>query len=313
MKRLCLVVGMALGLGLVATEASAQYGSARGRVKDAGGAPVPDAQVSIETADGVKRTYQTKTDKKGLYIQVGLRSAVYRITAAKEGYQGAYVDYKILVGESTEIPDIVLRPAAVAAQQAADERYAKIRGSFDEAVKLTEAEKWPEAKAAFEKVVADDPELPEGHQNLGYVLSRLEDWEGARVQVEKALELRPDYSEAKMLLARVYRKLGQVEKADALLAAAAAGDVGNADLQYSLAINLMNENRVPEAIQALEKALAANPELADAHFHLGSLLVGQGKVPEAIEHLEKYLAMNPENAQNVSLAQQLVAALKPKP
>jgi len=313
MKRLYLVLGMALGLGLIANDASAQYGSLRGKVKDDGGEPVVGAKITIEAQGRDHRSFETETDKKGEYIRIGLRSGAYRLTVTKEGYQGTYVDTRVRLGESTEVPELVLRPLATVTQEAAEEHFAKLKGPFNEAVKLTQAEKWPEAKAAFEKLLEENPGLPEANYNLGYVLTRLEDWEGARVAVEKALEDRPDYGEAKMLLARIYRKLGQEEKADALLAEAAASDEGNADVQYNLAINLMNENRIPEAIAALEKALAANPDLADARFHLGTLLVGQGKVPEAIENLEKYLATNPDNAQNVATAQGLIAALKPKP
>jgi tetratricopeptide (TPR) repeat protein len=313
MKRLCLVLGMALGLGLFANEASAQYGSVRGKVKDDKGEPVVGAKITLQAQGREHRTFETETDKKGEYIRIGLRSGAYRITATKEGYQGTYQDSRVRLGESTEVPDLVLRPMAAVTQEAAEEQFAKLKAPFEAAVKLTQAEKWPEAKAAFEKLLEENPDLPEANYNLGYVLTRLEDWEGARVAVEKALEDRPDYGEAKMLLARIYRKLGQGEKADTLLAEAAASDEGNADVQYNLAINLMNENRIPEAIAALEKALAANPDLADARFHLGTLLVGQGKIPEAIENLEKYLATNPDNAQNVATAQGLIAALKPKP
>jgi tetratricopeptide (TPR) repeat protein len=313
MKRLCLVLGLALGLGLLASEASAQYGSARGKVVDEKGEPVVGAKIEIQALGREHRTFEAETDKKGQYIRVSLRSGNYRFTATKEGYQGAYVDCMVRLGESTAVPDLVLRPMALVTQEATQERYSKLKGPFDAAVALTEEEKWPEAKAAFEKLLEENPGLPEAHYNLAFVLTRLEDWEGAQAAVEKALEERPDYGEAKMLLARIYRKLGQDEKADALLAEVAASDEGDADVQYNLAINLINENRIPEAIAALEKALAANPELADARFHLGTLLVGQGKTPEAIENLEKYLAMNPDNPQNVSTAQGLIAALKPKP
>ena len=51
---------------------------------DAQGKPVEGATVTFE-AEGVNRKAQTKTDKNGEFLQVGLQSGPYKVTATKEG------------------------------------------------------------------------------------------------------------------------------------------------------------------------------------------------------------------------------------
>ena len=56
----------------------------RGKVVDAQGKAVQDATVLFEATDANRKT-QTKTDKKGEFLQVGLSSGSYKVTASKDG------------------------------------------------------------------------------------------------------------------------------------------------------------------------------------------------------------------------------------
>ena len=67
---------------LFALPAAAQ-GMIQGTVVDAQGQPVEGAKITIEQTDGVTRKFETKSDKKGSFIQIGLQSAPYKVTAEK--------------------------------------------------------------------------------------------------------------------------------------------------------------------------------------------------------------------------------------
>jgi beta-lactam-binding protein with PASTA domain len=68
----------------VAAPALAQ-GVAKGVVKDDKGQPVADAKVIFEmTGASAGRKYETKSDKKGEFIQVGLASGPYDVRAEKD-------------------------------------------------------------------------------------------------------------------------------------------------------------------------------------------------------------------------------------
>lgn len=63
---------------------SAAQGMIQGTVVDPQGQPVEGAKITIEQTDGVTRKFETKSDKKGSFIQIGLQSAGYKVTAEKK-------------------------------------------------------------------------------------------------------------------------------------------------------------------------------------------------------------------------------------
>jgi hypothetical protein len=65
---------------------AAAQGMITGKVVDAKGEPVIDAKITIEQTDGVTRKFETKSDKKGEFIKIGLQSASFKVTAvSKDG------------------------------------------------------------------------------------------------------------------------------------------------------------------------------------------------------------------------------------
>src|SRR5512147_90586 len=100
MKRAIVAVLFLLGLGLVAAQpAAAQTGSARGKVLDDKGQPVLDAKVTIEFMGGITRKFETKTNKKGEFMQVGMQPGPYRFTVAKEGFAPAMSEIRVSLGD----------------------------------------------------------------------------------------------------------------------------------------------------------------------------------------------------------------------
>ena len=79
LSRALLVIAVLLA---VSAPAFAQ-GIVRGKVVDAEGKPVEGATIQIEaTASG--RKAETKTDKGGEFLQVGMSSGAYKVTATKD-------------------------------------------------------------------------------------------------------------------------------------------------------------------------------------------------------------------------------------
>ena len=134
MKRALVAVLFLLGLGLVAAQpAAAQTGSARGRVFDDKGQPVVDAKILIEFQGGITRKFETKTNKKGEFMQVGMQPGPYRFTVTKEGFAPAVSDVRVPLGDATEIAPFKLAPATVAAGD-----NSALKAKFMEAVQHAE-------------------------------------------------------------------------------------------------------------------------------------------------------------------------------
>src|SRR5262245_34851842 len=124
MRNRLLVAGglVAAGLvGLAGTLWAQSTGAVRGRVVDEKGQSVPEAQVTLEYQGGVTRKFDTKTNKKGEFTQVGLAPGPYRITANKEGYQGNSVDTRVSLGEPMQVPDLKIVTKVVAQAAAGGE------------------------------------------------------------------------------------------------------------------------------------------------------------------------------------------------
>jgi len=313
MKRYLVAGGLLAALALLGSEASAQTGTARGKVLDDKGQPLPDATVVIEFQGGMNRKYETKTNKKGEFIQVGVYPGMYRFTANKEGFQPSYIDYKINLGEPTYVPDFKLVSHA-AAQAAAGGKGGGVDlgASFKKAAELAQSGQLDQAETAFKEILAKSPDIPEIYFNLGYIAGQKKDWAAAEAAYQKAIALRANYGDAYVSLAKVYQDSGKPDKAMETITQAVAANQDDPKVQFNLGIFFLNSGRTEEAIAAFQKAATLDPQNAEAHYHLGTLLVGQNKVADAVAHLEKYLSMNPQNAQNVATAQGLLAALKPK-
>jgi tetratricopeptide (TPR) repeat protein len=309
MKRVLIAAGLLLGVGLLTAPAQAQTGTARGKVLDAEGKPIQDVKVTIDFQGGITRKFEVKTNKKGEYMQVGMQPGPYRFSAAKEGYQPAIVEFRISLGDPTEIPTFNLLTATQAGQQPGSPQ-AELRAAFQKAVDLQTAGKLDEAEAAYKAIIETSPDVPEVYQNLGGVYSARKDYPAAETALLKALELKPDSADIATQLAKVYQESGQPDKAMEIMAKSAGSNPTDAKAQFNQGIFLLNANKSEEAAAAFAAATKADPSMAEAFFRLGTVQVGQGKIPEAIANLEKYLGMNPTDTQNVATAQGLLQALK---
>jgi tetratricopeptide (TPR) repeat protein len=277
---------------------------------DAQGQPLADAKVLIEFQGGVTRKFEVKTNKKGEFMQVGMQPGPYRFTASKEGYQTGYVDFRVSLGDPTQVPDFTLNTVAQAQEAAGGAEAAALRGAFLKAIELQAAGKLDEAEAAYKAILEKSPDVPEAYQNLGSLYLTKKDYAAAETALQKGLELRPDSTDMSTMLARVYQESGQPEKAMAVIEKTAGANPQDAKAQFNRGIFLLNANKNEEAIGAFEAAIKADPNTTEAYYRLGALMVGQGKIPEAIQLLEKYLSLNPTDAQNVAVAQGLLKALK---
>jgi Tfp pilus assembly protein PilF len=308
MKRLAWTALVA-GFSLFAPLALAQTGTARGKVVDEKGEAVEGAVVTLEFLGGVTQKMETRSNKKGEFIQVGMRPGMYKITFTKDGYQGGVTQGRINLGDPTSVGELKLTSGAAAAAS----RGGELAALFQKAIEHAQAGRLDEAEAAFKEALAKNPSRPElVHFNLGFVYTQKKDWASAEAAYEKAIESKPDYGEAHLALFRVYEESGQKEKAEAALNRAAAGGEGDGKIQFALGITHLNAGRNTEAGVALEKAVALDPANAEAHYHLATVLLNQNKIPEAVASLEKYLSLNPANAQNKATAEALLQALKPK-
>ena len=331
-RRTVAMCTLAFGLACVAVPAFAQSGQIKGKVIDAQGAIVEGAKVQIENLDKGSKPIETKTNKKGEYIQVGLYPGKYRITVVKDALSSTretdvHLDMLTL--------DFKLEPGgakATGSKEDAAKAKAKVDAmtkAFSDGVALSNEGKVDEAIAKFNEVIAGVPNCAECYANIGTVQGQAKKYDEAEAAYKKAIELKPDFAEAYNGLANVYNAAKKfdlaaeaskkaMELATAPPAGGAPGAPGaaasapSASQTFNQGVILWNAGKIPEAKAAFEAAVKADPNMADAQYWLGMALVNAGtkeSMAEAKPHFETYLKLAP-TGQYADTAKAIVASIK---
>jgi len=311
-----LVLCTVLAILAFALPAAAQ-GLAQGTVLDTKGQPVEGAAVSIEQ-EGTNRKFDMKTDKKGGFMQIGLASGSYKITATKDKLT-ATETVRVSQGRPANAKLVLGAGAAAAAGGAEAAAVAALRKLLDEAIAASNAGKHDEAIAGFTKAIEGNPTCFACYYNIGYNYAQKKDYASAETNYKKAIEMKADYVDAYAGLASIYnaqRKFDEAATASAKAmelsgggAAGAAGGGGNADAMFNQGVILWNAGKIPEAKKQFEGAIAANPNHAESHYQLGMALVNEGNLAGAATEFETYLKLAPSGP-NAATAKGILGTLK---
>jgi tetratricopeptide (TPR) repeat protein len=303
MKRSLVALGALL---ISASLATAQTGGVRGKILDEKGAPIEAVAVKMEFQGGMNLTFESKTNKKGEFMQIGLRPGMWKFTYTKESFQPFAAPFRISLGEATVLPDTKLISGKAAAAAGGED----LQKTFGEGVAKLQAGDLDGAIAAFDAMILKNPSLAEAHYNKGFAQYQKKDYPAAEASLKRALEVKPEYSDARVLLSNVYSAQGQKDKAVEIMSSS-SGATDPKQL-FNLGLALLNSGKSQEAAEAFAKAEVADPTNAEVQYYLATSALGAGKTDECIQRLEKYLAMGPKSDQNKATALGLIAALKKK-
>ena len=169
---------------------------------------------------------------------------------------------------------------------------------------LTANEAMPKARAAVEKALALDGNLPEAHSALGgNKLFYERDWPGAERELKRALELNPNSVDAHTLYGYYLQAMGKAEEACGVLRRAkdlapqwfvTDGDLLNC---------LIDARRYDEAIAESRRILKLEPDNVYANHVLGAALTEKGELSEAILALRRGIEAREDNYRPKLLSQ----------
>jgi tetratricopeptide (TPR) repeat protein len=286
---------MALAVLLTVSAAPALAQSVmRGKVVDGTGKPVPDAVVLFEATDANRRT-QTKTDKNGDFLQVGLSSGAYKVTASKDGVGTQTLQANVRQGQNNPLNFTI--SAATGASAADKEAAAALQAAAGAAMEAMKAGRHDEAIAKFNEVIAKLPTCSDCYYNIGQAYMAKQDPTQAEAAYKKAIELKPDSVEAYTGLAGLYnsqKKFDLAAEASAKAAQLGGGAAGGgAEAAYNQGVILFNSGKFAEAKTQFEAATKADPNMGMAQYQLGMTALNLGQIPEAVAALEAYLKVDP--------------------
>jgi tetratricopeptide (TPR) repeat protein len=305
------VLGLAMFL---AAPVSAQTGQVKGKVVDAQGQPIEGAKIVIEYVGALSRRHETKTNKRGDFVQIGLQSGTYKVTASQDNMSQSF-EARVRIGNMSEV-NFVLTPGSVAPMSKEDMAAVKAKietatKTFDEGVALSQANKDDEAIVKFNEVIAQIEKCGECHVNIGAIHAKNKRYAEAETSFKKAIEYNPGLVDAYTGLANIYNAQKRFDEAAQMSAEAtkAGGGGGSASTVFNQAVILWNSGKIAEAKAQFEEAIKLDPTFAEAHYWLAMALVNEGKLPDAVKSFEKYLELAP-TGQYADQAKGIVAQLK---
>ena len=263
--------------------------------------------ITIEFLGGVNRKLQTKTDKRGEFIQLLTESGRYRVTASADKVGSASTELAVRLGRVSEA-NIVLAPTTAANDAG---KAAELKKAFEDGVAMSRSGNHDGAIERFQAALAISPNCFDCHYNIGVAYMAKKDEKQAEAAWLKALEVKADYAEALNALSTLYNNQKRFDEASAMSAkgASAGGGAGNADAVFNQGIILWNQGKIAEAKAKFEEAIKANPNMPDAHYQLGMALLNEGKLTEAVASFETYLKIAPDG-QYATQAKGMIAQLK---
>ena len=307
-----------VALSLAAT-VSAQTGQIRGKVLDDKGQPVADAKITFEYKGDLTIKRETKSDRRGTYIQAGLQSGPWEVTAEKDTLKQV-LTARVTVGSMAELDFTLSAATAGAGAMSADDakKLAELRKALEDkyiaAVALIDAAKYDEGVAALNALIAETGGCAICEAKIGEALWKKGDEAGAEAAFKKAIAADPKLADPYAALASLYNKQQKFDqaaemskKATELGGAGAAG--GNAAVVFNQGIILWNQNKIAEAKAQFEQAIKLDAKMADAHYWFGMALVNEGDLKGAVVPFETYLKLAPDG-QHAAAAKGILAQIK---
>jgi len=300
----------------MALPASAQStGMVRGVVKDASGKAVEGAKINID-AEANNRHFDTKSDKKGEFVQIGLPPGAYKITAEKDKQMSPPSNITVRIAAAAPVTLVIGAGGGASPEVAA--KNAELKKTFEEGVAASRSGNHDAAIASFTHAAELNTGCYDCYYNIAFSETQKKDYDKAEAAYKKAIEIKPDYAEAYSGLATVYNQARKFDEAAAASAkamelsgsgAAGAAGGGNADAMFNQGVILWNAGKIADAKKQFEGAIAANPNHAESHYQLGMALVNEGNLAGATTEFETYLKLAPTGP-NAATAKGILGTLK---
>ncbi len=139
----------------------------------------------------------------------------------------------------------------------------------------------------FRAAILKNPDAPNAHFGLGYLLWTQRNWTDAASEFQSELQINPRHARARIYLADSWIREGEFAKAQQMLDELPTADKSDSLFHRDLGIIYANNNRSADAIRELTMAAESDPEDTESHLQLAKLYQSIGKRDEANTELDR--------------------------
>jgi len=302
-----LIVALACGIFLTAAaDLFSQEGSGRGRIKgtvmDSEGNPVEGVKITATYSGG--RAFEGMTDNKGNWAIAGLGTGMFRIVAAKDGYQTAFVDQKISQFRNEPIDFTLNKVAALPEGTPRIDDRASL-SDYEAGLQLYEQEQYQEALAVFQDFLAKNPTVHQVRVNIANCYRELEQYPEALAEHQKLLEimrqekgsLEGDNIAAGVLadMGSIYARQGDLEKASQYFQQSIDVNPRDERLAFNVAEIYFNQGDSANAVKYYLLATEINKTWPRSYRQLGYAYLNQGDYRSALDSFNTFLELAPDD------------------
>jgi tetratricopeptide (TPR) repeat protein len=263
-------------------------GRVQGIVTDEQGNPVEGVKVklfSVRASQG----FDTVTDAKGIWKANWIRNGQWNVDFEKLGYGPKKISMQI--SEFKRNPDIEITLKKIEGLVISDELQAElIQGN-----ELFDQGKYDEARAVYEKMLAENPDAYIIHLNIGNCYFQQENYEQAIASYQKVLEADAKNITAILGIGNCYANGGDNDKALEWYSKIEFEKIDDVTILYNIGTNYYNLSKYEEALRFYKRAVELQPDFLDGLYQLGLANLTLGNKTEAIAHFEKYLELDSDS------------------
>ena len=292
-----LVLIVLMSASLAAAQGWRGMGRVSGKVTDEQGKPLAGVIVRLNLP-GAGGT-ETKTNTKGEWALAGMARGDWQVDFELAGYEIKRITVSIL--ELQRIP-----PVEVTLKQDINEiiRLAMIEGG-----ELMNQQKYVEARAVYEKLLAKYPEAYRVEQYIARSYYAEKNYEEAVKHLRIAVEKDPSDQENKLRLGNILMDMGRVEEGRQVIASVDDTAVKDPAIYVNVGISLLNQNKANEALPYFEKAIVRFPSKGEAYYYRALVRLQKGDTEGTKADLTKFLELAPD-APEAPAARKALAQLK---
>lgn len=186
----------------------------------------------------------------------------------------------------------------------------KAAGLVDEADKMAEERKYPEAIDAYKLAIRLDANYAPAYGGLGDAYFNSGNSEQALVAYKEQVRLAPNDADAQYDLGFFYNAMGRHGEAFAPLVKATSLDPNFAEAFYGVGYAYLRGADFEKSISFLKSAIRIKPDYGDAYYGLGQAYAKLGKADLANEQLKKLATVDAKLARKLEkeIATELAAA-----